>query len=311
MIQLIASEAEYSGGLFPKIPNRVNGQDTLLVTAEGIARKVDDYLTIKDIRKGNYNKVVRVSTAPFPLDVKLKAVSKNKPYEFDVAIGVECRVKDSVAYYTNKTTYDISSSISTALSRQVSPLAKMFELTDDSVDDALLKKLSNGDFNLESLGISFTVHSAGAEPASNAASFVKQMTDSTLNVRVEKHKASEAQKLTERNMESAIMTLVASNKIDMKTALETLSQSNRTDGYNKLEDIERLIEFVRGLQEKNLITDDEAGQRINDLLRGLPSGLSNADGTSSTGGKVPQIESKKAAPDTTMDDLLPDEERGE
>ena len=201
MTNLVASETAYNGGLFPKIPERVNGQDTLLISADGIARKVDDYTTTKDIRKGSYNKIARVSTAPFSLGITLKAVSKNKPYEFEVAIGVECQIKDSVAYYTNRATYDISGSISTALSRIVTPIAKAYELTDDNVDIGLYDKLSEREYSLESLGITYSVHSADAEPAANAASFVKQMTDSTLNVRVEQHKVSEAEKLTARNME--------------------------------------------------------------------------------------------------------------
>jgi hypothetical protein len=72
MTNLVASENAYSGGLFPKLPDRVNDQDTLLVSADGIARKVDDFLTTRDVRKGNFNKVARVSTALFSLDVSLK-----------------------------------------------------------------------------------------------------------------------------------------------------------------------------------------------------------------------------------------------
>lgn len=307
MTNLITSEAAYNGGLFPKIPERMNGQDTLLVSADGIACKVDDFLTTKDIRKSNYNKVVRISTTPFSLDIKLKAVSKNKPYEFDVMIGVEGRVKDTVAYYTNKATYDVLTSIRTALSRIVIPIAKTYELTDEGVDDALVKELSNRDFALESLGIAYIVHSADAEPDSNAETFVKQMTDSTLNVRVEQHKASEAEKLTSRNMESAIMKRVASGEIDMQTALEQLSASNRKEGYNKLEDIERLVTFVRNLQEKNLITDDEAGQRINEFLRGLPAQLPNANSPMQT--NALRLEEKSTtADDSTLDELLSDEE---
>jgi len=309
MTNLIANEATYSGGLFPKIPDRINGQDTLLINAQGIARKVDDYTTTKDIRKGNYNKVVRISTAPFSMDVKLKATSKNKPYEFDVKIGVEARVKDSVAYYTNKATYDISSSINTALSRMVTPIAKAYELTDDNLDTALIEKLSSQEISLESLGITYTVISVDAEPDAKAEKYVKQMTDSTLTTRVQEHIAGEAEKLSSRNMESAIMRKVSSGELDMQSALEQLSASNRNEGYNKLEDIERLISFVRGLQEKNLITDEEAGQRINEFLRGLPSGLTN--GNAPTAEKPMQLAGVTASSndtDDTLDELIPDEE---
>jgi hypothetical protein len=301
-------ENAYVGGLFPKIPDRVSGQDTLLVSADGIARKVDDHLTTKDIRKANYNKVVRVPTAPFSLDVKFKSVSKNKPYEFDVVVGVECKVNDSVAYYTNRALYDISDSISTALSRIVTPIAKAFELTDDSIDDAIYKKLSEHGYTLESLGITYTVHSADAEPDSNAEKFVKQMTDSTLNTRVEEHKAIQAERLTARNMESAIMRQVSEGKLDMKTALEQLSASNRQEGYNRLEDIERLVAFVRNLQEKNLITDDEAGQRINEFLGALPASLPNANMGKPMAMNAPQLEAKSVTSDETIGELLPDEE---
>lgn len=309
MKELIVSEMAYNGGLFPKIPDRVSGQDTLLVNSQGIARKVDDKLTTKDIRLGKYNKIVRVSTVPNSLDILLKAVSKNKPYEFAITIGVEYHVKDSVIFYMNKELHDVSNSISTALTRIINPIAKQYELTDDCIDDALLNKLSGGEYSLDALGITYSVLSADAEPAENATTFIKQMSDATLNVRVEQHKAVEAEKLTTRNMESAIMTKVASGEMDMKTALETLSNSNRTDGLNKIEDIERLIEFVQNLLKNNLITDFEASQHINVLLKNLPTNISNIKTLTSTLSRPSNEEDKNS--DATLEELFSDENQGE
>lgn len=309
MKELIASEMVYNGGLFPKIPDRVNGQDTLLVNSQGIARKVDDQLTTKDIRIGKYNKIVRISTVPNSLDISLKAVSKNKPYEFIITIGVEYHIKDSVVFYMNRELYDVSNSISTALTRIINPIAKQYELTDDCIDNALLDKLSGCEYSLEALGIIYSVHSADAEPSENATTFIKQMSDATLNVRVEQHKAVEAEKLTTQNMESAIMTKVASGEMDMKTALETLSNSNRTEGINKIEDIERLIEFVQNLLKNNLITDFEASQHINTLLQSLPTNISNIKMLTNTMPQPSNEEDKNN--DATLEALFLDGGQGE
>lgn len=92
----------------------------------------------------------------------------------------------------------------------------------------------------------------------------------------------------------------------MKTALETLSNSNRQEGLNKLEDIERLIVFIKGLQEKNLITDSEMGQNVNKILQELPTGITG-NGTNSGMKKTKQIESNNQDTDKTLDDLLPDD----
>lgn len=309
MKELIVSEMAYNGGMFPKIPGRVSGQDTLLVNSQGIARKVDDKLTTKDIRLGKYNKIVRISTVPNSLDILLKAVSKNKPYEFAITIGVEYHVKDSVVFYMNSELHDVSNSIGTALSRIINPIAKQYELTDDCIDDALLSKLSEHEYSLAALGIIYFVRSADAEPSENATIFIKQMSDATLNVRVEQHKAVEAGKLTARNMESAIMTKVASGEMDMKTALETLSNSNRTDGLNKIEDIERLIGFVQNLLKNNLITDFEASQHINVLLKNLPANISNIKTLTDTSSQPSNEEDKNS--DTTLEALFSDENQGD
>ncbi len=309
MKELIASEMAYNGGLFPKIPDRVNGQDTLLVNSQGIARKVDDRLTTKDIRNGKYNKIVRISTVPNSLDISLKAVSKNKPYEFIITIGVEYRVKDSVVFYMNRELYDVSDIISTTLTRIINPIAKQYELTDDCIDNALFNKLSGCEYFLEALGIIYSVHSTDAEPSENAATFIKQMSDATLNVRVEQHKAVEAEKLTARNMESAIMTKVASGELDMKTALETLSNSNRTEGLNKIENIERLIDFVNNLLKNNLISDFEAGQHINALLQSLPTNISNIK--TLNGAMTPPNDKEDIKNDATLEALFSDENQGE
>lgn len=306
MIQLITSESEYKGGLFPKIPSRVTGQDTLLVGIDGVPRLVDDYLTTRDIRKGNFNKITRISTSLFTLDIALKATSKNAPYQFDVSVGVDCRVSNSVAYYMSKDVHDVESSLRTALSRIVNQEAKKFELTEDNVGDSILDKLKEREeYFLEALGITYSVVSVESKPDANAESnFIKKMTDQKLNVMVEQNRIVETGKLTSRNMEEAIMGQVADGTIDMKTALEQLSNSNRSDGYNKLEDIERLVGFVRKLQEDNLISDDEAGQRINEFLRTLP--VSAVKSENLIGEKISLPEEETDESDSTIDDLLSD-----
>ena len=303
--QIITSESEYKAGLFPIVPPRVQGQDTLLVGTDGIPRIVDEYMTTRDIRRGNYNKLIRISTSLFTLDITMKATSKNAPYKFDVVLGVDCHVSDSCAYYMAMKTHSIESSLNTALSRIVTQEAKKFELTDDEINDNILSKFYNRDFRIETLGISYNVVSVDAVPDSEAErNYIKKMTDHTLTVKMEEHKASETQKLTSRNMESAIIAQVTDGKIDMKTALEQLSQSNRSEGYNKLEDIERLINFVRNLQKDNLITDDEAGQRINEFLRAIPASLPNTGETLTV--NAPRLEEKSSVADETLDDLLPE-----
>lgn len=117
-----------------------------------------------------------------------------------------------------------------------------------------------------------------AKPDADAErNFIKKMTDQKLNVMVEQNRLVETGKLTSRNLEEAIMGQVADGKIDMKTALEELIQANRREGYAKLEDINRLIDFVRKLQTDNFISDDEAGQRINELLQTLPANVPNGN----------------------------------
>jgi len=80
----MVNEIKFENSLFPKIPSRVSGQDTLLIGTDGIPCLADDYLTTRDIRKGNYNKMIRVSAYLFMLNIALKAISKNAPHQFDV-----------------------------------------------------------------------------------------------------------------------------------------------------------------------------------------------------------------------------------
>lgn len=309
MIQLTITESEYTSSLFPVIPTRVQGYDTLLVSLDGIPRLVDDYLTTRDIRKGNFNKLVRIPTTPFSLDVFIKATSKNAPYKFDICVGVDCRICNSVAFYIAKSNYDIEKSLNTALTRIVAPEAKKYELTDEGSSDGILFRLQEKEqYLLEALGIAYTVEAVDAKPDANAENnFIKKLTDQKLNIQIEQSKIKEINKLSSRNMEDAILGQVAEGKIDLKTALEQVIQSNRTDNYNKLDDIQKLIEFVQKLRNDSLITDDEAGQHINEILRALPS--TNSDGISKpTIDHISQIEEKNDEDDYTLDDLFSDEE---
>ncbi len=303
MTNLIKSELQYNGGLFPKIPERASGQDTLLVTSDGIAKKVDDFLTTKDIRKGNYVKVVRVSTLPFLLNISFNVVSKNKPYEFTIFIDVEGCVENSILYYSNMKSYDLSESIKSSLAHVVTPLAKQYELTDNSFDYALYNKLTSEKYLLPQLGIKYSVLSADAEPSENAVDFIKDMSDATLNVRVEKHKVGEAEKLTDVTKELSILTQVVSGDSDLKTAINNLYESNRKEGYNKLEDIKKMIEFIYNLQKENIISDSCAEQNINSILEKMPIGNISINNLL----KTDNTESENISSDKTLNELLPDE----
>jgi hypothetical protein len=202
-----------------------------------------------------------------------------------------------------RSSHKLEDSIKTALSRIVTPEAKKFQLTDSNVSADMLQALeSKGEKILETLGIKFYVVSVDANPDAEADRFVREMAEQTLNVRVKQHGLDESTKLTSRNMEDAIMAQVAAGKLDMEAAITKLRQTNRNEGYNSLDDMERVIAFVRKLQTDNVISDDEAGQRISEFLRGLPA-LSNTS-TTFSGGTAPKLEAKPAEPDTTVGDLL-------
>jgi len=305
MIRLITNEAEYRGGFFPKIPPRVPGQDTLLINADGIPQLVTDYTTVRDIRRGNFNNVVRVSTSQFSVDIFLNEVSENAPFKFDIKIGVECKVYNSVAYYMSHKAYILEDSISRALSRIVSPEARRFQLTDNSVSYEIMKTLqSKGIITIEALGVQFFVDALDVNPDAEAEGFVKDMSVTTLKSRAQQHSIKEGAQFATMSMEGAIMQQVAESKITMEDAIIKLRQSNRGEGYNNLEDMERVIAFVRKLQTDNIIADSEAEQRISELLRGLqsiPGGITQPLGISAQ-----KTSDEVTGTDSTIGDLYKD-----
>lgn len=276
MMQLITNEADYKGGWFAKIPPRVPGYDTLLIGNDGIPRLADDYLTVRDIRKGDYNRIARVSKATFSTDISIKVASKNIPYEFDVTVGVDYKVANSVTYYMSRSSYSIEGCLYTGLSRIVAPVAKRYEIADESTGDGLLLKLQERkSYLLETVGVAFAVISVDARPDAKAEEYVKKMTDIELTTMVEQHRQAQSSKLRSRNLEEAIIGQVVDGTIDMRTALEQLNQANRVEGYNRLEDAERFIAFVRNNQLNDSISDSGAEQMISEYLRSLPMNMPN------------------------------------
>jgi hypothetical protein len=276
-----------------------------LISESGIPRKVTEFTTTREIRKGDYNKVVRVSILPFTLELKLKAMSQNQPYKFDVSVVVECRVKDSVVYYVNKTTYDVESSISTAISRIVTPIAKVHELTCDNLDSDLMYALQQeGNCVLEALGISYKILSVNSEPDAEAMKFAHEINNAKLNIHVEQVVAEETAKLTNRSMEAAIMQKVAAGKMDMQTALAEISKVSRQEGHSKLDDLERMIEFMRSLQEKNLITDEAAARQIDEILGTASNTFTGSNEGATVGASQLKLESKDESYDETMDEMF-------
>ena len=72
----------------------------------------------------------------------------------------------------------------------------------------------------------------------------------TLIANIEKHKAEEAEKLTNQDLETAIFADVTSGKISMLEAIEILKSKRRDEGHKKIEDMQLVANFIRDLQEK-------------------------------------------------------------
>ena len=280
----IVGTEQYKNGLFPTIPTEPDGIAIILTDGKFPPTRVDKTLSIRQIRKGSYSRLVRIATTVHQYDVYFNVPSENDPYQFAIHITMDVRVTDPLAFY-NAQIDDVSIILKDNVYADVRRIAKGCAIKDyKTLDEDILDKVQIGshEINDAQWGISYRVKDVEARPDKEGLAWIKRMTDHTLTVEEETHKANTSEALAKLSIEKAILGRVSVGELTMEQALHEIERQKRERGTNQINDIREMISFIKDLREEDFFTDTQAADLVNGLLRTqkmleVPSGNEKAD----------------------------------
>ncbi len=253
--KLIIKEENYENGFFPKIPNcKKRGSVFLLTDGSNSDIVVNEYTTIREIRRGKYTRVVEISILPYMKEIQFSVPSREAAYSFDVYVKAVIQVQDPITFYENKN-IDVDAYFNNLFSLDVKKITRKYSILDYvGMDDELTQKLSSYNTLDKSTGFSYQISVVDATPSESAREFERKASEQMLRAALKKS-TSELLSHYTNNYEDAVRAQVVEGVITEEEAILKI------DLYKKNNMAEQ-IDLLSGLREKGLITDKDAKDMV-------------------------------------------------
>lgn len=266
---LIVNEENFEGGLFVKVPNYKKDYSAFILTG-GVGNDlvIDDMTTTKQIRKGQYKKLVEVSTAPYIKEIKFSVISKEVAYSFDVYVKAVIQVEDPLTYYRNRN-LDVDAYFNNLLSMDVKRITRKYSILNfDGMDDELVNTLAAYNTFDKDTGFRYQISSVDATPGEKAANYVEKQSRQKLDADIIRsgHKLA---KNVSTSYEEAIKAAVINREITELEAFEKL------DAYNSAS-INKIMNTYQEFRNQGMLTDSEIAQRGRVLISQIERNFMNA-----------------------------------
>ena len=263
----------YSNGLYPKKPAVKPGYAVVLSGGKKPPVIVDDRLSIRMIRVGRFDRISEIRTGAYATDVRMEAMSKDAPYQFEIIAKVRVQIVDPLAFHKAGVT-DVPTALSLLLFSDVRDVAKQFGIREIiKLDDALREAFPQTDVYDKSTGMRYLVAGIAAQPVAYA---MERHLQSLIYLILQTLDETE---LKDISIEATVLVDLAIGRISMDEALERIKRSygQRIDGSSSLRIEGNAIEGI----------DGSAVERIEG------SSIKRVKGTATEGIEVSSIKSVK------------------
>lgn len=260
--QLIINEDTYQNGFFPKVPT-IGKRGSAFILTGGCQNDimVSERTTVKEIRRGKYNKLVEISTLPYLKEITFNSPSKETYYSFDVYVKAVIQVSEPIVFYENRN-IDVDAYFKNLFSLDVKKITGRYSILDYvGMDDELTEKLSSYNTIDKSTGFSYQISVVDATPGEKAQEYVQKYGKQQLDTALMKNAGKLTNELP-KTYEEAIKAEVVEGKLTMTEALIKINEHNNTNFDNQLDRINKL-------RKDDLITDSQARDYVNPALQRL------------------------------------------
>lgn len=170
---------EYKCGMFPQIPD-YHKHDSWFLLTEGVLDDivVDDRTTVKQIRHGQYRRLVEVSRNTLVFAHTFNSNCQETSYTFKVTVKANVYVNDPVKFYTNVRNISVRDFLNNQFSLDVKAVTRKYSILNyNGIDDELTRVLTSSTVIDNSSGLSYQITNVMTEPNDEAMKILKSRDD--------------------------------------------------------------------------------------------------------------------------------------
>jgi hypothetical protein len=251
----------YPNGLFPKIPN-YHKSDTWFLLTEGITDDiiVDERATVKEIRKGQYKRLVEISRNTLAISHTFNSSCRETSYTFTVTIKANVYVNDPIKFHANVKNISVRDFLNNQFSLDVKAVTREYSILNyNGIDEDLTQVLTAMPVYNDTSGLSYQVTSVMTEPNAEAMKILKGRDDMAIKHEMSSVASAIAQQNRTKNYADAIWEQAAKGEI---TDVEAI---RRVEEYERQGREEKYLMLLR-LRDEGIIGDVDVQAQASDLM---------------------------------------------
>lgn len=226
---------EYKCGMFPHIPN-YHKRDSWFLLTEGVMDDivVNDRTTVKDIRRGQYRRLVEISRNTLAFSHTFNSNCRETSYTFKVTIKANVYVNDPIKFCANVRNISVLDFLNNQFSLDVKGVTQKYSILNyNGIDEELTRVLTATIVSDDTSGLSYQITTVMTEPNDEAKNILKTRDDMEI-----KH-----------SLTQVAGTIAGFNKA--KTYADAIWEEAAKGNITDVEAIQRIEEYERkGMNEK-------------------------------------------------------------
>ncbi len=289
----ILESGPYKNGFFTQVPGYTPGNCIILEnTATGEAVLADGRIPASVIRKGKYDRMIRMDTRDRALKLQFSVPAAEENYRYEIDMRVRVKMVDPLAAYKSAVA-DIAQEIEDALFPTVKTVAGDYGILKPSRDmDEEMVRTCAARHGEDIEGISYEVSALVSSPDKDGMAYRKRYHDAELEKNakiqemnakhtIEQTKLMHAKELsTSVDAVSSILAQVVEGTMSVQQAQENIHATQQHQIAEGLGNISDLVDVMTKMKNANLWSDDE----IKALVRGRMDASFDIKGIEASGG---------------------------
>ena len=261
---------EYKSGMFPKIPN-YRKRDSWFLLTEGTTNDiiVDDHTTVKDIRRGQYKRIVEISRNTLVFTHTFNSNCSEISYTFKVTIKANVYVNDPIKFCANVRNISVQDFLNNQFSLYVKSVTRKYSILNyNGIDDELTRVLTASVASDDTTGLSYQVTTVMTEPNDEAMRTLKDRDDMSIKHKMTVAAGEIAMINKDKTYSDAIWEEAAKGNISDVEAIQRIEEYARKNDSNK-------INMLLKLRNEGFISDVDISKQAQAFLPFSESSNSN------------------------------------
>ncbi len=243
---------EYKCGMFPKIPN-YHKRDSWFLLTEGIMDDivVNDHTTVKDIRRGQYKRLVEISRNTLVFSHTFDSNCRETSYTFKVTIKANVYVNDPIKFCANIRNISVRDFLNNQFSLDVKGVTRKYSILNyNGIDEELTRVLTASTISDDTSGLSYQITTVMTEPNDEAMKILKNRDDMVIKNEMTAAAGKIAVLNKEKTYADAIWEEAAKGNITDIQAIKQIEEYEHKSSNDKLE-------MLLKLRNEGIISDTD------------------------------------------------------